>query len=146
MTSYTIRIGEGDPHVAIQIAGYVHPEVAEPEGMDLLEEHRDDLFVGPAPPVDATFPVSIRVDELRSLGTYLAQINSGNGPAGNFAFAGGLFDLSFAPTRRGPVLCAVGLKSIEASHVRLEYLVTLEPQAITKLLQDLAAFERAAAD
>jgi hypothetical protein len=142
MTTHTIRIGEGDPHVAIQIAGYVHPEVAEPEGMDLL-----DCFVhAVAPPVDATFPVCIRVDELRSLGTYLAQINSGNGPAGNFALAGGLFDLSFAPTRRGPVLCAVGLKSIEASHVRLEYLVTLEPQAITKLLQDLAAFERATAD
>ncbi|MGC2243295.1 MAG: hypothetical protein WBA06_06675 [Candidatus Aquilonibacter sp.] len=142
MTTHTIRIGEGDPHVAIQIAGYVHPEVAEPEGMDLL-----DCFVhAVAPPVDATFPVSLRVDELRSLGTYLAQINSGNGPAGNFAFAGGLFEISFAPSRRGPVLCAVGLKSIEASHVRLEYLVTLEPQAITKLLQDLAAFERATAD
>ena len=140
--THTIHIGEGDAHVAIQIAGYVHPEVAEPEGMDLL-----DCFVHAiAPPVDATFPVSVRVDELRSLGAYLAQINSGNGPAGNFSFAGGLFDLSFAPTRRGPVLCAVGLKSIEASHVRLEYLVTLEPQEITKLLQDLAAFERATAD
>ncbi|MGC2129388.1 MAG: hypothetical protein WA629_04735 [Candidatus Aquilonibacter sp.] len=140
--THTIRIGEGDAHVTIQIAGYVHPEVAEPEGMDLL-----DCFVHAiAPPVDATFPVSVRVDELRSLGAYLAQINSGNGPAGNFSFAGGLFDLSFAPTRRGPVLCAVGLKSIEASHVRLEYLVTLEPQEITKLLQDLAAFEQATAD
>ena len=128
--------------MAIQIAGYVHPEVAEPEGMDLL-----DCFVhAVAPPVDATFPVSVRVDELRSLGAYLAQINSGNGPAGNFSFAGGLFDLSFAPSRRGPVLCAVGSKSIEASHVRLEYMVTLEPQEITKLLQDLAAFERATAD
>lgn len=142
MTSHTIRIGEGEPCVAIQIAGYVHPEVAEPEGMDLL-----DCFVhAVAPPVDATFPVSIRVDELRSLGSYLAQINSGNGPAGNFSISGGLFNLSFAPSRRGPVLCAVGLKSIEASHVRLEYLVTLEPQEITRLLQDLAAFERATAD
>lgn len=139
---HTIRIGDGEPNVAIQIAGYVHPEVAEPEGMDLL-----DCFVhAVAPPVEATFPVSIRVDELRSLGSYLAQINSGNGPAGNFSISGGLFNLSFAPSRRGPVLCAVGLKSIEASHVRLEYLVTLEPQEITKLLQDLAAFERATAD
>ncbi len=139
---HTIRIGDGEPNVAIQIAGYVHPEVAEPEGMDLL-----DCFVhAVAPPVEATFPVSIRVDELRSLGSYLAQINSGNGPAGNFSISGGLFNLSFAPSRRGPVLCAVGLKSIEASHVRLEYLVTLEPREITKLLQDLAAFEQATAD
>ncbi|HUN29266.1 MAG TPA: hypothetical protein VMV65_05645 [Alphaproteobacteria bacterium] len=142
MSSHTIRIGEGKPLAEIHIAGYVHPEVAEPEGMDLL----DCAVRAVAPPVEATFPVSIRVDELRSLGSYLAQINSGNGPAGNFSFAGGLFDLSFAPSRRGPVLCAVGLKSIEASHVRLEYLVTLEPQAITKLLADLAAFERATAD
>ena len=142
MSSHTIRIGEGKPLAEIHIAGYVHPEVAEPEGMDLL----DCAVRAVAPPVEATFPVSIRVDELRSLGSYLAQINSGNGPAGNFSFAGGLFDLSFAPSRRGPVLCALGLKSIEASHVRLEYLVTLEPQAITKLLADLAGFERATAD
>ncbi len=142
MTSHTIRIGDGQPCAVLQIAGYVHPEVVEPEGMDLL-----DCFVrAVAPPVEATFAVSIRVDELRALSSYLAEINSGNGPAGNFSFAGGLFDLSFAPSRRGPVLCAVGLKSIEASHVRLEYLVTLEPQEISKLLQDLAAFERATAD
>ena len=142
MTSHTIRIGERDPHAEIQVAGYVHPEVAEPEGMDLL-----DCFVrAVAPPVDATFPVSIRVDELRALGNYLAEINSGNGPAGGFAFAGGLFEISFAPSRRGPVLCAVGLKSIEASHARLEYMITLEPQEITKLLHDLAALERATAD
>ncbi len=142
MTSHTVRIGESDPRAEIQVAGYVHPEVVEPEGMDLL-----DCFVrAVAPPVDATFPVSIRVDELRALGNYLAQINSGNGPAGSFAFAGGLFEISFAPSRRGPVLCAVGLKSIEASHARLEYMITLEPQDITKLLQDLAALERATAD
>jgi hypothetical protein len=142
MTSHTIRVGESDPRAEIQVAGYVHPEVAEPEGMDLL-----DCFVrAVAPPVDATFPVSIRVDELRALGNYLAQINSGNGPASSFAFAGGLFEISFAPSRRGPVLCAVGLKSIEASHVRLEYMITLEPQDISKLLQDLAALERATAD
>jgi hypothetical protein len=142
MTSHTVRIGESDPRAEIQVAGYVHPEVVEPEGMDLL-----DCFVrAVAPPVDATFPVSIRVDELRALGNYLAQINSGNGPAGSFAFAGGLLEISFAPSRRGPVLCAVGLKSIEASHARLEYMITLEPQDITKLLQDLAALEQATAD
>ncbi|HTX55863.1 MAG TPA: hypothetical protein VMD47_02045 [Candidatus Acidoferrales bacterium] len=142
MHSHTLRIGENEPYVAIQIAGYVHPDVAEPEGMDLL-----DCFVRAcAPPVDATFPITIRVDELRALGSYLATINSGNGPAGSFSLSGGLFDLSFAPSRRGPVLCAVGLKSIEASHVRLEYLVTLEPEEITKLLQDLAALESATAE
>ena len=142
MISHTVRIGESDPHAEIHVAGYVHPEVAEPEGMDLL-----DCFVhAVAPPVDATFPVSIRVDELRALGTYLAQINSGNGPAGSFAFAGGLFEISFAPSRRGPVLCAVGLKSIEAAHARLEYMITLEPEEITRLLHDLAALERATAD
>jgi hypothetical protein len=142
MTSHTIRIGEGEPCASIVIAGYVHPEVVEPEGMDLL----DCLVHAIAPPVDATFPVSLRVDELRTLSSYLAEINSGNGPAGTFSFAGGLFDLSFAPSRRGPVLCAVGLKSIEASHARLEYLVTLEPQEITRLLQDLAAVDQAMAD
>ncbi|HTU71010.1 MAG TPA: hypothetical protein VMF11_11890 [Candidatus Baltobacteraceae bacterium] len=142
MISSTVRIGENGPYVEIQIAGYVHPEVAEPEGMDLL-----DCFVHvAAPPVDATFPVSIRVDELRSLRTYLEQINSGNGPPGGVSISGGLFDLSFAPTRRGPVLCAVGLKSIEAAHVRLEFLVTLEPEEITKLINDLAALDRAAAE
>ncbi len=137
MIPQTIRIGETEPSVTIQIAGYVHPEVAEPEGMDLL-----DCFVRAiAPPVDATFPVSIRVEELRSVGAYLSQINSGNGPAGSFSLSGGMFDLSFAPSRRGPVLCAVGLKSIERSHVRLEYMITLEPEEITRLLNDLAVLE-----
>jgi hypothetical protein len=142
MQSHTVRIGENEPYVAIEVAGYVHPDVAEPEGMDLL----DCLVHACAPPVKATFRVSIRVDELRALSTYLAEINSGNGPAGSFSISGGLFDLSFAPSRRGPVLCAVGLKSIEASHVRLEYMVTLEPEEITRLLQELAALDRATAD
>jgi hypothetical protein len=139
MIPQTIRIGEAEPSLTIQIAGYVHPEVAEPEGMDLL-----DCFVrAVAPPVDATFPVSIRVDELRSVRAYLSQINSGNGPPGSFSISGGIFDLSFAPSRRGPVLCAVGLKSIERSHVRLEYLVTLEPEEITRLVNDLYSLDRA---
>ena len=142
MTSHTLRIGENEPYVAIEIAGYVHPEIAEPEGMDLL----DCIVHAVAPPVQAQFPVTIRVDELRSLSHYLSTINSGNGPAGNLSMSDGLFDLSFAPSRRGPVLCAVGLKSIEASHVRLEYMITLEPEEITRLLQDLAAFDRATAE
>jgi hypothetical protein len=142
MQSHTVRIGETEPNVAIEVTGYAHPDVAEPEGMDLL----DCLVHAFAPPVKATFPVSIRVDELRAVGSYLAEINSGNGPAGSFSISGGLFDLSFAPSRRGPVLCAVGLKSIEASHVRLEYLVTLEPDEITRLILNLAALDRAMAD
>lgn len=133
MTAKTVRIGEGEPSVALEILGYVHPEVAEPDGMDLLE----CLVHADAPPVKATFPVSMRVEELRNLAAYLAEINSGNGPSGSFSIAGGLFELSFAPTRRGPVLCAVRLKSIEQAHVRLEYLVTLEPEAITKLLREM---------
>ncbi len=137
MTARTIRIGEGEPQVALEILGYAHPDVAEPEGMDLL----DCLVHAVAPPVQATFPVPIRVDELRAVGAYLEQINSGNGPPASFAIAGGLFELSFAPSRRGPVLCAVRLKSIEKAHARLEYLVTLEPEAITRLLRDLSAFD-----
>jgi len=142
MQSHTIRIGESEPNVSVEIAGYAHPDVAEPEGMDLL-----DCFVHAcAPPVNATFPVSIRVDELRALSSYLAEINSGNGPAGSFSISGGLFDLSFAPSRRGPVLVAVGLKSIEASHVRLEYMITLEPEEISRLLLNLAAIDPATAE
>jgi len=137
MTAKTVRIGDGEPSVALEILGYVHPEVAEPDGMDLLE----CLVHADAPPVKATFPVSMRVEELRNLAAYLGEINSGNGPAGSFAIAGGLFELSFAPTRRGPVLCAVRLKSIEQAHVRLEYLVTLEPEAITKLLREMQSLQ-----
>lgn len=134
MTSQTVRIGTGEPYAAIEIVGYAHPDVAEPDGMDLLDCNVHAV----APPVDAAFPVSIRVDELRALRAYLAEINSGNGPSASFSISGGIFELAFAPSRRGPVLCAVRLKSIDASHVRLEYMVTLEPEQITRLLGDLA--------
>jgi hypothetical protein len=137
MTARTIRIGEGEPHVALEVLGYAHPEVAEPEGMDLL----DCRVHAAAPPVTAVFPVLIRVDELRDLAAYLEQINSGNGPPSDFSLAGGLFELSFVPSRRGPVLCAVRLKSIEQAHARLEYLVTLEPETITRLLRDFSPFD-----
>jgi hypothetical protein len=136
MTSRTVRIGDGQPQLGIEIVGYVHPEVVEPEGMDLL----NCLVHADAPPVQATFPVPIRVEELRTVATYLGQINSGNGPPGTFSISGGLLELSFAPTRRGPVLLAVRIKSIERAHVRLEYLVTLEPEAITRLLRDMSTF------
>jgi hypothetical protein len=138
---FDVRLGHDDskPHLRIEVTGYEHPEVAEPDGLDLLvcRVHAS------APPVHATFEFSLRVRELMDVGRYLAEINSGNGPPANFDLAAGLFTLSFAPSRRGPVLCAVLLKSIDASHVRLEYLVTLEPESITRSLADLATLEAA---
>jgi hypothetical protein len=139
MRIHNVTLGDGDgkPHVRIEIAGYEHPDTVEPHGMDLLRciVHAD------APPVRAAFDVSIRVEEFVALAAYLQQINSGNGPPENFTFAGGLFELSFAPSRRGPVLCGVRLKSIETSHARLEYLVTLEPESISRALTELAGLD-----
>lgn len=137
----SVRLGHDDykPHVRIDITGYVHPEVAEPDGLDLLH-CRVAAF---AEPVEGQFEYALRVAELLELRSYLVEINSGNGPAGGFSMAGGLFNLSFAPSRRGPVLCAVHLKGIEASHVRLEFLVTLEPESISRSLGELMDFERA---
>lgn len=137
----SVRLGHDDhkPHVRIDITGYVHPDVAEPDGLDLLS-CRVAAF---AEPVEGQFEYALRVAELLDLRGYLDEINSGNGPAGGFAMAGGLFNLSFAPSRRGPVLCAVHLKGIDASHVRLEYLVTLEPESISRSLAELAHLERA---
>jgi hypothetical protein len=139
-----LRIGDNDGHaqVRIEVVGYEHPEIAEPAGMDLLHCR----VHASAPPVNATFALSIRVEEFLALRDYLAAINSGNGPPANFAIAAGLFNLSFAPSRRGPVLVAVQLKSIESSHVRLEYLVTLEPEAITRVLSEFAALEASVRD
>lgn len=131
---------EGKPHIRIDVEGFEHPDTVEPHGMDLLR----CVVQAVAPPVDAAFDVSMRVQEFADLRDYLAQINSGNGPPAEFSFAGGLFELSFAPTRRGPVLCGVRLKSIESSHVRVEYMVTLEPEIISKAVMDLAALESAA--
>lgn len=144
MVPLSVRLGhdEGRPHLRLEVTGFQHPEIAEPDGLDLLvcRVHAS------APPVTATFDVAVTVAELLDLRGYLAEINSGNGPAATFSMAGGLFSLSFAPSRRGPVLCAVFLKTIDASHVRLEYLVTLEPESITRSLADLATLEQAAAE
>ncbi len=136
----SVRLGHDDhkPHVRIDITGYRHPDVAEPYGLDLL----DCRVVAFAEPVEGQFEYSLRVAELLELRAYLNDINSGNGPPGGFNMAGGLFNLSFAPSRRGPVLCAVNLKGIDASHVRLEYLVTLEPESITRSLAELGDLER----
>jgi hypothetical protein len=124
----------GDAHVRIEVLGYEHPEVAEPHGLDLLECR----VHASAPPVSGEFTFSLRVIELIELRAYLTEIQSGNGPAATHAMAEGLLNLSFAPSRRGPVLCAVLLKSIDRSHVRLEFLVTLEPQDIARALGELA--------
>ncbi len=144
MVPLSVRLGhdERKPHVRLEVIGFKHPEVVEPDGLDLLvcRVHAN------ASPVSAAFDVSVSVAELLDLRTYLSEINSGNGPPATFTMAGGLFSLSFAPSRRGPVLCAVFLKSIDASHVRLEYLVTLEPESITRSLADLALLEKAAAE
>ena len=136
---FAVRLGDDEPHLRIEIVGYEHPEVAEPQGLDLLKSR----VHASAPPVKAAFDLSIRADELLDLRSYLGEINSGNGPPATFAIAGGLLSLSFAPSRRGPVLCAVMLKSIDASHIRLEYLVTLEPGAISRALGQFAALDAA---
>jgi hypothetical protein len=130
-----MRLGNHDrAHLVLEVIGYEHPEVAEPHGFDLLQCR----VQARAEPVDAGFTFSVRVMELVELRAYLAEINSGNGPPASFGISGGLFNLSFAPSRRGPVLCAVMLKSIDVSHVRLEFMITLEPQDISRAVADLA--------
>jgi hypothetical protein len=134
--SFDVVLGRRDgPHLRLEVLGYVHPEVAEPQGFDLLNcrvrAHAD--------PVDAVFTFSLRVIELIELRAYLWEINSGNGPPAAFAMSGGLLNLSFAPSRRGPVLCAVMLKSIDASHARLEFMVTMEPEDISGALSALSS-------
>jgi hypothetical protein len=134
-----IRIGhdDGQPYLRLDILGYLHPDVAEPEGLDLLRVRAH----ASAAPLETTFDLTVGVYELRDLREYLEEINSGNGPMRNFAIDGGLLTLSFAPSRRGPVLCAVLLKSIDASHLRVEYLVTLEPESITRTVGQLSMIE-----
>lgn len=131
---FDVVLGRRDaPHLRLEVLGFVHPEVAEPHGFDLLacrvRAHAD--------PVQATFAFSLRVMELVELRAYLAEINSGNGPPAAFAMSGGLLNLSFAPSRRGPVLCAVLLKNIDVSHVRLEFMITMEPEDISEALTAL---------
>lgn len=138
--SFDVLLGsdERKPHLRLEVVDYEHPDVAEPDGLDLLacRVHAS------APPVHASFGYSIRVGELAELRAYLAEINSGNGPPGAFSIAGGLLELSFAPSRRGPVLCAVLLKTISTSHVRLEFLITLEPESLSRALADLSHLDR----
>lgn len=132
-----IRLGHDDakPHLRLRVLGYAHPDRAEPHGLDPLKCEA----VVAADQVKAAFPVQILVSDFLELRDYLEEINSGNGPNNTFSLAGGLLNIDFAPSRRGPVLCAVRVKSIEASHVRVEYMITLEPESISRSLQELSA-------
>jgi hypothetical protein len=122
-----IRFGplEGT-HAVVAVAGYAQPQVAAPNGIDILE----CVVRVVAGPLRGEFECPIALSDLAAVRTYLARINSGNGPQAAFVMAGGLFTLSFAPSRRGPVLCAALLKSIEASHARLEFMIAFEPRDI----------------
>lgn len=137
---FAIRLGRGgeDPHLVLEVLDYEHPDTVEPAGLDLMKCR----VTAAAQPVRASFDVSLRIAELFDLRSYLEEINSGNGPSQTFTFAGGLLSLAFAPSKRGPVLCAVLLKTIDASHVRLEYLITLEPESITRTLGQFNGLER----
>ena len=138
---FAIRLGRSadDPHLVLEVLGYEHPDTIEPAGLDLMKCR----VIAAAHAVKASFDISLRLADLFDLRAYLSDINSGNGPQQTFTFAGGLLSLSFAPSKRGPVLCAVLLKTIDASHVRLEYLITLEPDSITRTLAQFNGLERA---
>ncbi|HKU68770.1 MAG TPA: hypothetical protein VJP85_13415 [Candidatus Baltobacteraceae bacterium] len=131
-----ISIGTADrqPRLVVEVRGYQHPDTVEPADLDLMQCR----VSAQAQPVNASFDMPIGLWELFELRDYLAEINTGNGPSKSLMFAGGLLTLSFAPSKRGPVLCAVLLKTIDASHVRLEFLVTLEPQDIARTHFQLA--------
>jgi hypothetical protein len=134
-----IRFGVADaqPQLLLEILDYEHPERAEPAGFDLMHTR----VTAQADPVQATFEMPIGLWELAELRGYLQQISTGNGPSQSFMLAGGLLTLSFAPSKRGPVLCAVLLKTIDSAHVRLEFLITLEPSDITRTLFQFTQLE-----
>jgi len=131
-----ISIGAADrqPRLLVEVQVYQHPDTVEPADLDLMQ-CRVSAHVKP---VNAAFEMPIGLWELFDLRDYLAEISTGNGPSKSFMLAGGLLTLSFAPSKRGPVLCAVLLKTIDASHVRLEFLITLEPQDIARTHFQLA--------
>ncbi|NNM98488.1 MAG: hypothetical protein HKL91_01645 [Candidatus Eremiobacteraeota bacterium] len=122
----------------IDILDYRYPDVAEPDGLDLLEI-ATRLY---APPVESVFNLAVRVRELESLRSYLERISGGNGPRDVLKLADGLFELTFAPSRRGPVLLGVMLHDVERAHVRVEYLITLEPHHIGRAASALDAVLR----
>lgn len=124
----SIGASERRPRLVVEVLGYQHPDTVEPADLDLMHCR----VSAQADPVNATFDMPIGLWELFELRDYLTKINTGNGPSESFMLAGGLLTISFAPSKRGPVLCAVLVKTIDASHVRLEYLITLEPQDISR--------------
>lgn len=124
----SIGAAERQPRLSVEVLGYQHPDTVEPADLDLMHCR----VSAQADPVNAAFDMPIGLWELFELRDYLEQINTGNGPSESFMLAGGLLTISFAPSKRGPVLCAVLVKTIDASHVRLEYLITLEPQDIAR--------------
>lgn len=124
----SIGAADGQPRLLVEVLGYQHPDTVEPADLDLMHCR----ISAQADPVNATFDMPIGLWELFELRDYLAEINTGNGPPESFMLAGGLLTISFAPSKRGPVLCAVLVKTIDASHLRVEYLITLEPQDIAR--------------
>lgn len=139
-----ISIGAADrkPRLLVQVLGYQHPDTVEPADLDLMHCR----VSAQADPVNAMFDMPIGLWELFELRDYLGQITTGNGPSESFMLAGGLLTISFAPSKRGPVLCAVLVKTIDASHVRLEYLITLEPQDIARTHFQLSQLKAHAQD
>ena len=131
-----IRIGtpQSTPQLQLEVLDYEHPDTAEPADLDLMHCR----VSAQAGPVEAAFEMAIGLWEFFALREYLEKISTGNGPSESLAMAGGLLTLSFAPSKRGPVLCGVLLKTIDASHVRLEFLITLEPQDISRTLFELS--------
>lgn len=137
-TPLEIRFGaQAGPHLELHVVDFQHPERAEPADLDLMQCR----VAANAGSVQASFEMAIGLYELFEIRDYLQKIGSGNGPSAGFTIAGGLLSLSFAPSKRGPVLCAVMLKAIDASHVRLEYLITLEPQDIARTLFAIAQLQ-----
>lgn len=129
------------PHLAVDVLDYAHPDTAEPADLDLMQCR----LAARAHPIDACFDMHIGLWELFEVRDYLAAVATGNGPSKSFTLAGGLLTLSFAPAKRGPVLCAVLVKTIDAAHVRLEFLITLEPADIARLLFEFSQLRAHAA-
>lgn len=131
-----IRIGtaQATPQLLLEVLDYEHPDTAEPADLDLMHCR----LTAHAHPVEASFEMAIGLWEFFALRDYLQKIGTGNGPSETLMMAGGLLTLSFAPSKRGPVLCGVLLKTIDASHVRLEFLITLEPGDISRTLFELS--------
>jgi hypothetical protein len=140
-----LQIGFGSPasrpRLIVDVLDYAHPDTAEPADLDLMRCRITAI----APPVEAAFDMNIGLWELFDVRDYLQNISTGNGPSQSFMLAGGLLTLSFAPSKRGPVLCAVLLKTIDTAHLRLEFLITLEPSDISRTLFEFSQLRAHAA-